>query len=276
MSIIMYGQPVVDKILDECFDGAKYKLKFNEVAIFTNENDQASKVYVKNKKKKFEQIGVKCNIFSTNNMSLWDIHQKTEQLKKENIPYMFQLPFSDKNLEKFIEHIPKNLDIDSMSTHLLGDFYHQPTYKNIPCTPLGIYFMLKHYIPEEKLLNKNVVVIGRSAIVGRPMARVMEYFFNSTVTVCHSKTKDIAFYTKNADIVIVAVGRPNFLTGDMVKDGVILVDVGINRDENGKLCGDIYLKDCQDKAYAISPVPKGVGVTTVGSLVFKCCKKNNI
>lgn len=261
--ILMTGKEVVNEMLKNKKCNAK------KVAIFVNEEDEASKVYVKNKSKKFESIGIECDLISTNE-DLWKVHSEVAKLKEKKIPYMFQLPLSNNILSSFCDNIPLKLDIDSMGMEAQGAFYKKPDAWNTPCTPLGIYFMLKHYIPEDKLLNKNVVVIGRSAIVGRPMARVMEYYFNSTVTVCHSKTNNLEFYTKNADIIIIAIGKANFLTVDMIKKDAILVDVGINRDINGKLCGDVNFESCKEKAYAISPVPKGVGVTTVGSLVYKC------
>lgn len=263
MTILMKGKPVVDEMLK----GMKTRVK--RVVIFTNEEDEASKIYVKNKVKKFESVGIKCETFPTNGKTKEEIILIKNELKAEKIPYMFQLPTSEKWVEELSETIPYELDIDSLGVEARGNFYSKPNRWNTPCTPLGIYHMLKYYIPSDKLYNKNVVVIGRSAIVGRPIARVMEYYFNSTVTICHSKTQDLSFFTKNADIIIVAVGKPKFLKPSMIKEGAILIDVGINKDQGGKIYGDIDFEGCSPKSYAITPVPGGVGVTTVGSLVFK-------
>lgn len=266
MAIIMKGKPVVEEML-------KGKTKrVDKVVIFTNEEDEASKVYVKNKKKKFEEFGIECEIISTNNLNRWEIYSKIKELEKEETPYMFQLPTSDEWYEEIYETMLYRLDIDSMGIESRGEFYKRPDGWNTPCTPLGIYNMLKFYIPKEKLYNKNVVVIGRSLIVGRPIARLMEYVFDSTVTICHSKTQNLEFYTKNADIIIIAIGKPKFLKASMIKEGAILVDVGINKGKDGKIYGDVDFEACKGKCYAITPVPGGVGVTTVGSLVLKCLK----
>ena len=175
----------------------------------------------------------------------------------------------DLNLTVLLEHMSPALDMDCMSPNQVGMFYEHPSIYNSPCTPFGITLLLKHYIPREKLQGSNVVVIGRSAIVGRPIARLMEFEFNSTVTICHSKTKDLKFYTQNADIIIVAVGKEKLLTAELVKDGAIIVDVGINRNAEGKVCGDADYDNLLDKVYAITPVPGGVGPMTVASLVYK-------
>lgn len=263
MTILMKGKPVVNDLLK----GMKTRVKC--VVIFTNEEDEASKIYVKNKVKKFESVGIKCETFPTNGRTKKEIISIKNELEAKKIPYMFQLPTSEKWVEELSENIPYELDIDSLGVEARGSFYSKPNHWNTPCTPLGIYHMLKYYIPCDKLYSKNVVVIGRSSIVGRPIARVMEYYFNSTVTICHSKTQDLSFFTKNADIIIVAVGKPKFLKASMIKEGAILIDVGINKDQEGKICGDVDFEACAPKSYAITPVPGGVGVTTVGSLVFK-------
>ena len=262
--ILMKGQPVVVEML------RRVEVEDNKVVvIFTNEEDEASKIYVKNKVKKFESVGIKCKTIPTNGRTREEILSIKKELEGNKIPYMFQLPTSEKWVEELSKTIPYELDIDSLGIEARGSFYSKPNNWNTPCTPLGICHMLKYYIPCDKLYNKNVVVIGRSEIVGRPMARVMEYYFNSTVTICHSRTQNIDFFTKNADIIIIAIGKKNFLKPTMIKEGVILVDVGINRDDSGKICGDIDFKGCAPKSYAITPVPGGVGVTTVGSLVSK-------
>ena len=134
----------------------------------------------------------------------------------------------------------------------------------ISCTPQGIIALLKYYNIE--ISGKNAVVIGRSNIVGKP-AGLLLLQNNATVTVCHSKTKDLSFYTKNADIIVVAVGRAKFLTADMVKEGAVVVDAGINRLENGKICGDVDFENVAPKCSYITPVPGGVGPMTIAMLM---------
>ena len=139
----------------------------------------------------------------------------------------------------------------------IGDF------EIAPCTPSGIIKMLE--MENVNFEGKNAVVIGRSNIVGKPMAQLLLQK-NCTVTICHSHTKNLKYFTKNADIVVVAVGKPNFLTDDMIKDGAIIVDVGINR-VNGKLVGDVNFETVKEKASMITPVPKGVGALTIAMLM---------
>lgn len=276
--IIMKGAPVAKKLLT--LDEKDKELLMNrEVCIFTNEEDPASAIYVRNKRKKFEEVGVKCNVVATNNLSFVEIQELIKNFKTKGTPYMFQLPmaahFTVEEQENLINQTTPFLDLDSMSCFVQGSFYNKPSLENSPCTPYGIILMLKHYLNEEEdLLNKNVVVIGRSGIVGRPMARLMEYFFNDTVTICHSKTKNIKDITRRADIIICAVGKANFLTADMIKDGAIIVDVGINRNEDGVVVGDAKANpELMEKVKAITPVPGGVGPMTVGTLVYKTIEK---
>lgn len=153
-------------------------------------------------------------------------------------------------------------DIDAFDGDLSTEF-------KTPATPLGIIKMLDYYVGLDKLDGMNAVVIGRSKIVGKPMADLL-LKYNCTVTICHSHTKDLSLYTKNADLIVSAVGKARFLTEDYIGDNKpIVVDVGINHDENGKLCGDVDFETVAPKCSFISPVPKGVGVLTVASLVYK-------
>lgn len=277
-TIIMKGMPVAKKLLT--LDKEDKELLANKkVCIFTNEEDPASAIYVRNKRKKFEEVGIKCDVVTTNNLSFAEVQELTRSFQTDGIPYMFQLPmaahFTAEEQENLVNQTTPFLDLDSMSCFVQGSFYNKPSLDNSPCTPYGIILMLKHYLNEEEdLLNKNVVVIGRSGIVGRPMARLMEYFFDATVTICHSKTKNIKDITRRADIIVCAVGKANFLTADMIKDGAIIVDVGINRNENGVVVGDVKTSlELMEKVKAITPVPGGVGPMTVGTLVYKTIEK---
>ena len=137
-------------------------------------------------------------------------------------------------------------------------------YQFLPCTPAGVMTMLEHENIE--IAGKNCVVIGRSNIVGKPMAMLLLHA-NGTVTICHSRTKNLAEVTKSADILVVAIGKARFVTGDMIKPGAVVIDVGMNRDENGKLCGDVDFESAEKIAGAITPVPGGVGPMTITTLL---------
>lgn len=262
---IMYAQPVIDKM----FENFKPNFKAH-LYIFSNESDPASKIYVRNKQKKCQEFGIKCTVYD---ISEWNYMQLRDTLFgiENDIIYdnyiivQKPLPNQLKECEEIIDNwLSRNpaLDLDAFDGDLKTDF-------STPATPLGIMKMLDYYVGLDKLEGMNAVVIGRSKIVGKPMAELLNKK-NCTVTLCHSKTKDISFYTKNADIIIVAVGKPKFLTKEMLGENKpIIVDIGINRDENGKVCGDVDFENVKDKCSFISPVPKGVGPLTVASLVYK-------
>ena len=264
MATIMYGKEVADNMLQNWkpYKGAC-------LYIFSNEDDPASKVYVKNKKSKCEEQGLKCEVFNISQASILEVRT----LLKNYIPtkgrnyIIFQKPLPKQlqpykqELDSFLAKHSK-MDIDAFEGDLSTEF-------KTPATPLGIIKMLDYYVGLKNLDGMNAVVIGRSKIVGKPMADLL-LKYNCTVTVCHSHTKNLLQYTKNADLIISAVGRPKFLTGDYLgNNNPIVVDVGINRDENGKLCGDVDFETAEPKCSFISPVPKGVGVLTVASLVYK-------
>ncbi|MBU0727764.1 bifunctional 5,10-methylenetetrahydrofolate dehydrogenase/5,10-methenyltetrahydrofolate cyclohydrolase, partial [Patescibacteria group bacterium] len=157
-------------------------------------------------------------------------------------------------------------DVDGFHAYNIGKMFLSPEFEDLPpATPLGIVKLLDHYnIPIE---GKDVVVVGHSNIVGKPISMMM-LNRNATVTTCHIYTKDLSAHTKRADILIVAVGKEKLITADMVKDGVIVVDVGMNRNKDGKLCGDVDFENIKDKASFITPVPGGVGPMTVAALIL--------
>ena len=268
MTTIMYGKEVADSMLQ---NWRPYKNTC--LYIFSNEDDLASKVYVRNKKNKCEEQGLKCEMFNISQASILELRN----LLKNYIPrrgrnyIIFQKPLPKQlqpyevELDNFLAKHPK-MEIDAFEGDLSTEF-------KTPATPLGIIKMLDYYVGLKNLDGMNAVVIGRSKIVGKPMADLL-LKYNCTVTICHSRTKNLAHYTKNADLIISAVGKPKFLTGECLGDNnPIIVDVGINRDENGKLCGDIDFDSAAPKCSFISPVPKGVGVLNVASLVYKMGEK---
>ena len=266
--VIMYGKEVADNMLKD------FKAKEGScLYIFSNQADPASKVYVNNKKKKCEELGVPCTVYDISNAVYSEIEKRLDDIvnkdyfKHPRRYVIIQKPLP-KQLQKFEKYIDlwfkenPSIDIDAFDGDLSTEF-------KTPATPLGIIKMLDYYVGLDKLDGMNAVVIGRSKIVGKPMADLL-LKYNCTVTVCHSHTKDLSLYTKNADLIVSAVGKAKFLTEDYIGDNKpIVVDVGINRDENGKLCGDVDFESVVPKCSFISPVPKGVGVLTVASLVYK-------
>ena len=165
--------------------------------------------------------------------------------------------------EKIINAISPEKDVDAFHPTNVGKIM-LGKYDFLPCTPAGIMELLKYYNVD--INGKECVVIGRSNIVGKPMALLL-LAQNGTVTVCHSRTKDLAATVARADILVVAIGKPNFITGDMIKPGAVVVDVGINRGYDGKLCGDVHFASASEVSSFITPVPGGVGPMTITTLL---------
>lgn len=247
------------------------------LAVIIVGEDPASKVYVANKKKACEALGIISEEYalpeSTTQEELLNLINKLNADDKIN-GILCQLPLPRHLDEKLIiNSIDPEKDVDAfhpvnVGKIMIGDFYF------LPCTPAGVMEMLAYEGIEVE--GKNCVVIGRSNIVGKPMNMLLLHK-NGTVTICHSKTKDLAEICKKADILVAAVGRANFVTADMVKDGAVVIDVGINR-VDGKLCGDVDFKNVSLKASAITPVPGGVGPMTIAMLMqntLTAAKKQN-
>ena len=237
--------------------------------------DPASKIYVKNKGKTCEQLGIH-SITETLPEETTEV-TLLEHINKFNVDknihgILVQLPLPKHfNEQKVIEVIDFRKDVDGFHPQNIGRLV-TGSESFIPCTPYGITELLKRSNIETKGIN--AVVIGRSNIVGKPMANLLlKKEFNSTVTVCHSATGDIKSYTLNADIIIVAMGKANFLKGDMIKEGCAIIDVGMNRIEDSskksgyRLTGDADFEDCYDKCSRITPVPGGVGPMTIAMLM---------
>jgi methylenetetrahydrofolate dehydrogenase (NADP+)/methenyltetrahydrofolate cyclohydrolase len=184
---------------------------------------------------------------------------------------LVQLPLPDHIYEpEIIKAISPYKDVDGFTAYNIGKMFISTDFEELaPCTPLGIIRILEHYNIE--IEGKEVVIVGRSNIVGKPVAMMM-LNRGATVTVCHSKTKDLAAHTKNADILVVAVGKEKFITEDMVKDGAVVIDVGINRTEDGKLVGDTDFENISKKVDYITPVPGGCGPMTVACLMENIVK----
>ena len=243
-------------------------------------DDPASRVYVNNKKKACEAVGfiseeyaLPAKTTQEELLSLVDTLNNKESING----ILVQLPLPKHLDDKaVIEAISPLKDVDAFHAVNVGKIM-LGEYDFLPCTPAGVMEMLHSYeIPVE---GRECVVIGRSNIVGKPMGMLLLHE-NGTVTICHSRTKNLAEVCKRADILVAAVGIPRFVKADMVKDGAVVIDVGMDRDENGKLCGDVDFENVKDKCSYITPVPGGVGPMTIATLMkntLKACKlQNNI
>lgn len=230
-------------------------------------NNQASRVYVNNKKKACEVCGIKSYEYAlpeeTTEEQLLELVDTLNADSKIN-GILVQLPLPKQiNEEKIIEHISPLKDVDAFHAVNVGKIMIG-NYAFLPCTPAGVMELI--HSTGVDVCGKNCVVIGRSNIVGKPMAMLLLHE-NATVTICHSKTQNLAEICSKADILVSAVGRADFVTADMVKEGAVVIDVGMNRNAEGKLCGDVRFEECAEKAGWITPVPGGVGPMTIAMLM---------
>lgn len=242
------------------------------LAVILVGDDPASQVYVRNKLRACEEVGMKsflCNL--SKDSTFEDVANAIISLNKNNEVngIILQLPLP-KHLDEnsLLDLIDPEKDVDGCHYVQKGRLW---TGRDslVACTPSGVLELLKYYrIPLE---GKHAVVIGRSNLVGKPLAQLL-LNENCTVTVCHSRTQNLAQITKSADIVCVAIGKAKFLKADMVKDGAVVIDVGMDRDESGKLCGDVDFENVAPKCSFITPVPGGVGPMTVAMLILNTLK----
>lgn len=229
--------------------------------------DSASQVYVRNKIKACAEVGFYSENYelpadTTEEELLALVDKLNNDAKIHGILVQLPLP---KHLDesKVIAAIRADKDVDAFHVQNVGAIM-LGEYDFLPCTPAGVMKLLEYSGIE--VAGKDCVVIGRSNIVGKPQAMLLLHA-NGTVQICHSKTKDLAAKTATADILVVAIGKAKFVTGDMIKEGAVVIDVGMNRDENGKLCGDVDFDSCFEKASYITPVPGGVGPMTITMLM---------
>lgn len=273
MATIIDGKKTSTEIKDELKEQVK---ELNEkdievcLCVIQVGTDPASTIYVSNKKKACEYIGIKSLSYelpedTTQEHLLALIYKLNEQKDVNGILVQLPLP-KHIDEDKIIQAISPDKDVDGFHPQSVGRLsIGQKGFKS--CTPAGIVQLLKRYdIPIE---GKECVIVGRSNIVGKPMAMLM-LRENATVTICHSRTKDLSEVTKRADILIVAIGKPKFITSEHVKDGAVVIDVGMHRNENNKLCGDVDYDDVIGKVSAITPVPGGVGPMTIAMLMYNC------
>ena len=229
--------------------------------------DPASQVYVRNKKKACEEVGFRSEVFelpeeTTEEELLALVKKLNEDVNIHGI--LVQLPLPEHlDDEVIIANIDPKKDVDAFHPSNVGKIMIG-NYDFLPCTPAGVMVLLEKSGID--VSGKECVVVGRSNIVGKPQAMLLLHA-NGTVTICHSRTKDLAEVTRRADILVVAIGKADFITGDMVKDGVVVIDVGMNRKADGKLTGDVDFATVEPKASYITPVPGGVGPMTITMLL---------
>lgn len=242
------------------------------LAVIIVGDDSASRVYVNNKKKACEYVGFKSLEYALpNDTTQEELMTLVDELnnRADVNGILCQLPLPKHLDEKaVIEAISPQKDVDAFHAVNVGKIMIGE-YDFLPCTPAGVMEMLSYYNID--VTGKNCVVIGRSNIVGKPMAMLLLHK-NGTVTVTHSRTVDLKSITGNADVLVAAIGKAKFVGADMVKDGAVVIDVGMNRDENGKLCGDVDFDAVAPKCSYITPVPGGVGPMTIATLMKNTLK----
>ena len=268
---ILDGKKVKLEMLNELKEKVKLLDRKLGLAVIQIGEDPASSVYVRNKNKMAEDLNYNFkHIHLDEKVSEEEVLKEIDKLNKDNNidGILVQMPIPKHlNAKKIQNKIDPLKDVDGLTDINMGKLSHNID-SLIPCTPMGIISLLKYY--NTPIEGKNVVIVGRSDLVGRPLASLM-INNNATVTLCHSKTDNLKKYTKMADILVVAIGKPNFITGDMVKKNSTIIDVGINRTDNG-LVGDVDFDSVKDKVKFITPVPGGVGQMTVlelGRNVYK-------
>lgn len=268
--IIMEGKSISQKIKDRVALSIKQIKERDDVdvtlAVILIGDDAGSQVYVRNKEKACEQVGIKSITYRLDaNVTQTEAEQLIKKLAADDSTHgiLLQLPVPKQlDSDRLVNLIPAYKDVDGLTDeNMMRLFTNKEGIK--PCTPSGVVDLLKAYnIP---IVSKNIVIIGRSNLVGKPLS-IMLTNENATVTLCHSKTQNISAITKTADIIVCALGKPKFLTADMISEGCIVIDVGINRLDSG-LCGDADFENILPKVYAITPVPGSCGLMTVAELL---------
>ncbi|QYF85132.1 bifunctional methylenetetrahydrofolate dehydrogenase/methenyltetrahydrofolate cyclohydrolase FolD [Brevibacterium sp. PAMC21349] len=242
------------------------------LAVILVGDNQASQTYVRNKQKACEDLGMHSVLIKKPaELSQEELIQSIAELNQDDSIHgiLVQLPLPGHIQEKaIIEAISPEKDVDGFHPINIGRMMTgQDAF--LPCTPYGVMVMLEYI--DYDLEGKHVVIVGRSNIVGKPAGQLF-LNANATVTYCHSRTKDLAYYTKQADVVVAAVGKRDTITSDHIKEGAIVIDVGMNRNDEGKLCGDVAFDEVKNKASYITPVPKGVGPMTITMLMKNTVK----
>jgi methylenetetrahydrofolate dehydrogenase (NADP+)/methenyltetrahydrofolate cyclohydrolase len=265
---ILDGKALSSTLIDSVKEKAK-ELSPTLAVILVGENP-ASLAYVRNKKRACERAGIEYREYRfPDSITQESLLKKIEELNEDSSVngLIVQLPLPEQiYVPEVIRAVAPQKDVDGFHAYNIGKMFLSPEFEDLPpATPLGIVKLLDHYdIP---IQGQEVVVVGHSNIVGKPISMMM-LNRNATVTTCHIYTKDLSAHTRQADILIVAVGKEKLISADMVKEGVVVVDVGMNRREDGKLCGDTDFEEISKKASYITPVPGGVGPMTVAALIL--------
>lgn len=269
--MIISGKEISTKIKDQLKEEVEQmKNKYDrlpKLAVILVGENQASQVYVRNKERGCSYVGMgSLKITHDATFSEEELLNEIKQLNEDDTVdgILVQLPLPDHiNEDKVLEAIDPSKDVDGFHPENVAKlFLGQKSL--VPCTPKGMMVLLDEI--NYDLTGKEVVVVGRSNIVGKPVS-LLCLQKNATVTIAHSKTKDLKEVCQRADVLIAAVGRAKMINRDYVKEGAVVLDVGINRDENNKLCGDVDFEDVKDKVYAITPVPGGIGPMTITMLL---------
>ena len=269
------GKAIADEIKKEAAaEAAALKAQGVEpcLAVILVGNDSASQVYVNNKKKACEAVGIRSVSYTLDeNAEESELLQLVDTLNLDSSVHgiLVQLPLPEHMDEtKVIVAISPEKDVDCFHPMNVGRLT-SGLDGFLPCTPAGVIEILKR--TGHDIAGKNCAMIGRSNLVGKPLALLMTRE-NATVTLCHSKTQNLAEVCRRADILVSAAGKAGLVTGDMVKDGAVVIDVGMNRNAEGKLCGDVVYDEAAEKASAVTPVPGGVGLMTVAMLMKNCIR----
>ncbi|GAA1371226.1 bifunctional methylenetetrahydrofolate dehydrogenase/methenyltetrahydrofolate cyclohydrolase FolD [Peribacillus frigoritolerans] len=272
---LINGKEIAESVRQEISKEVQQLREKNVVpglAVILVGDNQASQTYVRHKQKACEDLGMHSVLIKKPaDLSQEELIQSIAELNQDDSIHgiLVQLPLPGHIQEKaIIEAISPEKDVDGFHPINIGRMMTgQDAF--LPCTPYGVMVMLEYI--DYDLEGKHVVIVGRSNIVGKPAGQLF-LNANATVTYCHSRTKDLAYYTKQADVVVAAVGKRDTITSDHIKEGAIVIDVGMNRNDEGKLCGDVAFDEVKDKASYITPVPKGVGPMTITMLMKNTVK----
>ena len=267
---IVDGKVLADKILQKAAERVgqlKEKHIYPCLAVFYVGNDPATASYIRGKEKDCERCGIISKTFHFDeSVNIFEFYEAVQKAARDTFIHgiLIQMPLpSHLDKDAVLNFIPPYKDVDGFTKENQASLFKNKSAWHLPCTPLGCLEMIKS--TEVELDGANAVVIGRSNIVGNPMAQMLMRK-NCTVTMCHSHTRDLASFCRNADILVSAVGHPKFITADMIKPGAVVIDVGINR-VDGKLCGDVDFDNVKEIAGYITPVPGGVGLMTRAMLM---------
>lgn len=266
MTLLLNGFELAKQCREELAERVKVMPRAPKLAVILVGDNPASAIYVRNKEKAAAEVGVESLVYRLDSATQEELTALIEQLNADETVdgILVQMPLpAPLNEQEILQTINPAKDVDGFHPLNLGKLLiGEPA--PVACTPKGCMRLIR--LAKQDLTGLRAVVIGRSVIVGKPMAQLL-LNANCTVTTAHSKTRDLPALCRSADIVVAAIGKPKTVKADWIKDGAIVIDVGINRLEDGKLCGDVDFDACFDKCAAITPVPKGVGPMTIAMLL---------